>query len=207
MPTSCCGAILGSLLGCGGWWWTVRASLSSPVPDRVDAWTQASPTRESSTEPHSPPGAAPAVPASSDTVASASAASSACASSTATAPAPSPVPAPLQHAPTVRRGAADSAVPQRLAPVPRALVPGLTAPAPVPSARAWNRACTRAPCPLRQFNNKNLAHQQQQQQEQQPTNQPTSSDKSVACTTQQQQLQQQHQQQLQQQHQQHQHLP
>jgi hypothetical protein len=75
-------------------------------------------------------------------------------------------------------------VPPRLVPVPRALVPGLTAPAPVSRARAWNRACTGAPCALRQVNNNNLAHQQQQQQqEQQPTNQPTSSDKTVACTT------------------------
>ena len=42
----------------------------------------------------------------------------------------------------------NSAVPPRLVPVPRALVPELTAPAPVSRARAWNRACTRAPCPL-----------------------------------------------------------
>ena len=163
MPTlgPCCGATLSSLLGCGGWGWTCRASLSPPKLDRVDARTQASPTRESSTEPHSPPGPAPAVPAVT----------------------PSLAPA-LLPAPAVRRWAADSAVPTRLVPVPRGLVPGLTAPAPVSRARAWNRACTRAPCALRQVNKHNLAHQQQQQQEQQPTNQPTSSDKTLACTTQ-----------------------
>ena len=61
------------------------------------------------------------------------------------------------HGPAVGRGAAHSAVPPRLVPVPRALVPALTAPAPVSRARAWNRACTRAPCALRQVNKHNLA--------------------------------------------------